>query len=860
MSNRNRAHCNRAATSMKRRLLWLAAAPTLAVGIITLDHDNLLWAQAPNPLEGVDIPTTLEAGSKLAIESSETMRNVNEALQSRFADQFGDVQVDVAYSNSDQAVQALTDGTVNLAAIGRSLTEAEVQAGLTEVPLTRHKIAIVIGPENPFNGSLTIEQFAQIFRGDITNWAEVGGPDAPIVLVDRPATSDTRQAFRNYPVFQTAPFEAAPGATRLQEDSTEAVAKDLGSTGISYTIAEQAIDNPAVKIVPMHDTLPDDPRYPFSQPLAYVYRAAEPTPAALAFLGYATNPENAAVIEAARAAAADTAAAGATADTGTAAAPTTTETPAATEAPAATETPAATQDPTVTEAEEPAAVATPNRGVPWWPWLLALPVLGGLLWWLLRGAAPVAAPLAAPLVSEPDRRIILTPRNCRDAYAYWELPEAEVAALRRQNYSLALKLHDVTDIANVDQQPPHSTRQFPCDTVAVGDQHLPVPVDNRDYLVELGYVDSDNAWHALARSAHVRVPACPSVVGHQAVGVGAAAAGAVAGAALAQPPVASEPARVILTPRDCRQAYAYWEIPVQEVDRLRADRRSLKVRLYDVTELPGGPANGHNSLQEFDAELTAQGDLHLPIAVDDRDYLVEIGYVDGLGHWQTLAKADSVRVPACADPVSLVPSAAAAAKFTPAPTNGSGQGAGTLDGLRSKASELTSTVGQATTNLVEGAGTVTGAAVASSAAAVAGLGAAARSVLDRSTGSVDVEAAPTSGIGTRSDLGAESKIILVPRGTNTAYAYWEAADVHKQALKNQGGRALALRIHDATNLELDYQAPHSTQEYILQDGDQDKHVLIPVPDRDYVAELGYLTDSGEWLQLIRSLHVRVPQG
>jgi phosphate transport system substrate-binding protein len=44
----------------------------------------------------------------------------------------------------------------------------------------------------------------------------------------------------------------------------------------------------------------------------------------------------------------------------------------------------------------------------------------------------------------------------------------------------------------------------------------------------------------------------------------------------------------------------------------------------------------------------------------------------------------------------------------------------------------------------------------------------------------------------------------------------------------------------------------------LAEADQDKHVPIFVPDRDYVAELGYLTDQGDWLQLIRSLHVRVP--
>jgi phosphate transport system substrate-binding protein len=151
------------------------------------------------------------------------------------------------------------------------------------------------------------------------------------------------------------------------------------------------------------------------------------------------------------------------------------------------------------------------------------------------------------------------------------------------------------------------------------------------------------------------------------------------------------------------------------------------------------------------------------------------------------------------------------------------------------------------------------AALAGGAAAVAGLGAAAAGLWNRTTDTVtDAVPAIPAGVGFRSDMGAESKIILVPRGTDAAYAYWEAAPAHKAALHQEGGKVMALRIHDATNLELDYQPPHATQEYILQESDQDRHVPITVPDRDYVAELGYLTDGGQWLQLVRSLHVRVP--
>ena len=331
---------HRAAPSLRRSLPWLVATPTVLVITLALHRADPLFAQAPTPLEGLEIPATLEAGSQLTIESSDAMQRINEALQPRFSGQYGDATVNVTYSDSATALQALIDQKVDLAAIGRGLTAAEEQAGLQQVPVARHKIAIVTSPDNSFAGSLTIEQFAQIFRGEITNWAEVGGPDAAIVLVDRPATSDTRQAFLNYPVFQSAPFEAAPGATTLANDSTADMVAALGPNSLGYAIANQVIDNPAVKVVPMHDTLPTDDRYPFSQPLAYVYRASDPPPAALAYLGYAVNPDNEAVIAEAQAAAAQEA------------------TPAT---PAAATTEATTpEDATVTQAETTPAQPTPG--------------------------------------------------------------------------------------------------------------------------------------------------------------------------------------------------------------------------------------------------------------------------------------------------------------------------------------------------------------------------------------------------------------------------------------------------------------------------------------------------------------------
>ncbi|MBD1916352.1 MULTISPECIES: DUF4912 domain-containing protein [Cyanophyceae] len=816
MFKRHSAHAQSAKTLLGRSLLWMTAAPLVIAATVVLERDGV-WAQTSKPLEGVEIPTSLAPGSELTIESSEAMRLVNEALRSRFSSQYGDADVAVDYDSASNALQALADGDADLAAIGRSLTQEEASTGLREVPVSRQKIAILVSPNNPFAGSLTIEQFAQIFRGEITNWSEVGGQDAPIVLIDQPGNSDTRQAFLNYPVFASGVFESAPGATVLLEADAASIVENLDENSISYVVAEQALNNPAVKIVPMHDTLPDDDRYPFSQPLAYVYNPQTASPAALAFLGFAVSPSSEALIEGAQDAA--------IADRGT----TEAETDPAAEA---------TPENTLEETDPVPPASAPARGLPWWPWLLALPVLGSLLWWLLKDSAPVAVPLAAPLAVTTDRRIILTPRTCRDAYAYWELPEGEVEALRQQNCSLALKLHDVTDIADVDRQSPHNTYPFDCDTVAVGDRHLPVAVDDRDYLVELGYLGTDNTWHALARSAHVRVPACPSSTpGTAGVSAATAAAGlgalGVGAAAIARPSETAALARVILTPRDCRTADAYWELPASIVDDLKAGSRSLKARLYDVTELPGH-SNRLNSLQEFNAELVAMGDLQLPIAIDDRDYLVEVGYVDSNYQWQALAKSEPVRVPAC-------------------PSNGAAAFPGTtLDAPLGGATGLS---GDLQTEHREGAIEETALLGLAGGVTTAGLGA---SVGSRTADAAAPGQETAVGVGRRADMGVESKIILVPRGADAAYAYWEVAPAHKEALRQEGGRIMALRIHDATNVELDSQPPHATQEYILADGDHDQHVSIWTADRDYVAELGYLTDDGQWLQLVRSLHVRVP--
>nr|MCM0592383.1 DUF4912 domain-containing protein [Gloeotrichia echinulata DEX184] len=107
------------------------------------------------------------------------------------------------------------------------------------------------------------------------------------------------------------------------------------------------------------------------------------------------------------------------------------------------------------------------------------------------------------------------------------------------------------------------------------------------------------------------------------------------------------------------------------------------------------------------------------------------------------------------------------------------------------------------------------------------------------------------------DANAQSSIILTPRTPKWAYASWEIADTEKAALRNAQISQLALRLYDITDIDLSYQSPHLVQQYEVEEITQDRFVAIPTSDRDYIAEIGYLTDEEHWVLIARSATVRV---
>ncbi len=101
-------------------------------------------------------------------------------------------------------------------------------------------------------------------------------------------------------------------------------------------------------------------------------------------------------------------------------------------------------------------------------------------------------------------------------------------------------------------------------------------------------------------------------------------------------------------------------------------------------------------------------------------------------------------------------------------------------------------------------------------------------------------------------------IVLMPRDPQWAYAYWDISNDKKELLRTQGGQQLALRIYDVTDININYESPHSMQEYPCDELAREWYIPIPISDRIYVVDIGYRCADGRWLILARSAPVTIP--
>lgn len=296
---------------MKKRLLGLTAVLALTLGCMTAcggetttettetttSTPAATTTEAPEEAgtEETEEVATVEPGT-VATDGSTSMEKVIGALGESFQMKYEGMVFTYNPTGSGSGITAAAEGTCDIGLSSRYLKDEEKELGLQETVLAIDGIAVVVNPANGVD-DLTMQQIADIYTGTITNWSEVGGADAEIVVIGREAGSGTRDGFESI----TGTKDAC--VLRQELTSTGDVIATVGSNenAIGYASLASVNDNvTAIKVdgvAPSTETVLDG-SYAIQRPFVLVTRTDTPLSAsAQAFMDYALSEEANAVIE-----------------------------------------------------------------------------------------------------------------------------------------------------------------------------------------------------------------------------------------------------------------------------------------------------------------------------------------------------------------------------------------------------------------------------------------------------------------------------------------------------------------------------------------------------------------------------------
>ncbi len=237
---------------------------------------------------GVMAAGNAQAAGKIVIDGSTTVGPIAKAFAEHYTKTTG-VQVTVSESGSGNGAKSLINKTCDIAAMSRPMKDNEVAAAKGKgVNPVEHVVAldglcIVVHPSNRIVG-LKKDQIRGIYMGKYTNWSQVGGPNAPIVVIQRESNSGTQDSFKELvmgkenPITKKAETQASSGAVKSRVASTPSA---IGFIGMGY------VDN-SVKGL-LVDGIDADPKtvrngtYPVHRPL-FFYTNGQPTGAVKQFI------------------------------------------------------------------------------------------------------------------------------------------------------------------------------------------------------------------------------------------------------------------------------------------------------------------------------------------------------------------------------------------------------------------------------------------------------------------------------------------------------------------------------------------------------------------------------------------------
>lgn len=248
-------------TAWKR---WLSGTPLTTLALALAASLTLTSVRG----EG----TASAPAATITIDGSTTVGPLAKAFAEYYAEQHPEVKITVAESGSGNGAKSLINSTCDLAAMSRFMKPEEFKAAADKgvMPVAHvicmDGIAVIVHPANPVKG-LTMAQVKGIYTGKITNWKDLGGPDAKIVIISRDTNSGTYEAFSEMALHQEkmaggAEYVGATGAVRQRVQTTEGAIGYIGLGFVDATVKALPVDG----VAPTVETVTTG-RYPISRPL-----------------------------------------------------------------------------------------------------------------------------------------------------------------------------------------------------------------------------------------------------------------------------------------------------------------------------------------------------------------------------------------------------------------------------------------------------------------------------------------------------------------------------------------------------------------------------------------------------------------
>lgn len=284
-----------------KKFLTLALTAVMALSLLTAcgsKNDN----SADTNTDGSNTETTLSG--TVSTDGSTSMEKVINSLGESFMAMKKDVKFTYNPTGSGSGIQAVSEGRCDIGLSSRALKDDEKASGLVETVVALDGIAIVVNPENPVS-DLDIDTIAKIYTGEITNWKDVGGNDAEIVLIGREAGSGTRDGFESI----TDTKDACQYRQELTStgDVINTVSQNPDAIGYaSLSAVGDSVKALTVGSVEATEATVKDGSYVVQRPFVLVTKeGTKLSPAAQAFFDYALSADAASIIAAAGAVAAN---------------------------------------------------------------------------------------------------------------------------------------------------------------------------------------------------------------------------------------------------------------------------------------------------------------------------------------------------------------------------------------------------------------------------------------------------------------------------------------------------------------------------------------------------------------------------